>query len=126
MVSLVKMDNQSIIVYRGGRSVVRGSGRGTGRGAGRGYNAGITHLNENLHQEFIKFLIEKNQNENKIENSLATTSEVSESLQLQKADNFKIDSAQFKEFGEKLDKLNKTMGFFRVIADVTIITSELT
>ena len=85
----------------------------------------INDLNENLQQEFINFLMQKNQNYNKIENSLPSTAEVPEPAQLKNEDNFQIDRIQLREFGEKLDKFSKTMGFFRIIAYITIITSQL-
>jgi hypothetical protein len=69
--------------------------------------------------------MQKNQNHNKIENSLPSTTEVPEPAQLKNEDNFQIDRIQLREFGEKLDQLSKTMGFFRIIADITIITSQL-
>jgi hypothetical protein len=105
------MDNQSIIVFRGGRSGLRGSTRrGSGRGSRNGAcGASINDLTENLHQEFINFLMQKNQNHNKIENSLPSTAEVPEPAQLKNEDNFQIGRIQLRGFGEKLDQLSKTM-----------------
>ncbi len=70
-------------------------------------------------------MTQKNQNHNKIENSLTSTTEVPEPAQLKNEDNFQIDLIQLREFGENLDQLSKTMGFFRIITDITIITSQL-
>ena len=53
--------------------------------------------------------MQKNQNHNKIEKSLPSTTEVPEPAQLKNEDNFQIDRIQLREFGEKLDQLSKTM-----------------
>ena len=58
----LRMDKQAIVVYRGGKlggRGARGSARGIGRVSGRDGGIFINNLNDDIQQEFIKFLLEK-------------------------------------------------------------------
>ena len=126
--------------YRGGKlggRDSRGSARGIGRGSGRDGGIFINNLNDDIQQEFIKFLIDKNQSQAEIEKDLSLKSQESNDLlsklkesndgspKSNESNDFKLDHAKLKEFVDKDDTFNKTIGFFRIVADITIITSSI-
>jgi len=136
----LRMDKQAIVVYRGGKlggRGARGSARGIGRVSGRDGGIFINNLNDDIQQEFIKFLLKKNQSQAEVEKDLSIKSQESNDLlsklkelndgspKSNESNDFKLDHAKLKEFVDKVDTLNKTIGFFRIVADITIITSSI-
>ena len=110
----------SIVVYRG-----RGRGKGSLRGNRDRSNSTAQSIYENnfkdLQQEFYEFMLAKNIKER--EESLNTNDEILAGINHQQSPML-IDTAKFKEFEQTMEKFNNNMGLFRVIADVTILTSS--
>jgi hypothetical protein len=136
----LRMDKQAIVVYRGGKlggRGARGSAREISRVSGRDGGIFINNLDDDIQQEFIKFLLEKNQSQAEVEKDLSIKSQESNDLlsklkelndwppKSNESNDFKLDHAKLKEFVDKVDTLNKTIGFFRIVADITIITSSI-
>ena len=110
----------SVVVYRG-----RGKERGSLRGNRGRSNYAVQSIYENnfkdLQQEFYEFMLAKNKKER--EESLNSIDEILADINHQQSP-LVIDSAKFKEFEQTMEKFNKNMGLFRVIANVTILTSS--
>ena len=110
---------KSVLVYRGGAR-----GRVAAKGRGRIIAHNISHqlsLNE-YHNEFIEYLLEKKK-QSEIENSAQPSfAGQAEPLDIEKK------MVKFEEkidkFEEKFDKFNQNIRFFRIIADITVITSK--